>query len=134
MRIAVAVMERSPQAAVCEHLEEAKYLFIVETDQNQVLKVLGCGEDQADLMCAKAAVDENCEAIICGDLRREAFDLLADHMLTRYYGWGATASQAVRLMLDNRLQLIREARDGGRCQGEEHWAELQRTIEALEKK
>ena len=40
----------------------------------------------------------------------------------------------LRMMLDNRLQLIREARNGGHCAGEEHWAELQRTIDTLEKK
>lgn len=134
MRISVAVLERTAQAPVCEHLEDAKYLFIVETDSNEVLKVLSCADGQADLLCAKSTLDENCEAIICGDMDIEAFNLLADHMITRFYGWGATASQAVRLMLDNRLQLIREARNGGHCQGEEHWAELQRTIKALEKK
>ena len=134
MRISVAVMDRTAKAPVCEHLEDAKYLFIVETDQNEVLKVLSCAEGRADLLAAKATVDEGCEAIICGDMDVEAFNLLADNMISRFYGWGATASQAVRMMLDNRLQLIREARNGGHCQGEEHWAELQRTIETLEKK
>ncbi|MBR2782681.1 MAG: NifB/NifX family molybdenum-iron cluster-binding protein [Firmicutes bacterium] len=134
MRIAVAVTERTAKAPVCEHLEEAKYLFIVETDSNEVLKVLSCGEEQADLMCAKATLDENCEAIICGDMDLPAFNLLADHMITRYYGWGANASQAIRMMLDNRLQLIRESRSGGHCEGVDHWADLQRTMEALEKK
>lgn len=134
MLIAVAVTDRTAKAPVCEHLEDAKYLFIVETDRNEVLKVLSCDEGQADLLCAKSTVDENCEAIICGDMDVEAFDLLADNMISRFYGWGATASQAVRMMLDNRLQLIREARNGGHCAGEEHWAELQRTIETLEKK
>lgn len=134
MLIAVAVMERSPQAPVCRHLEEARFLFIVETDSNQVLKVLACEADQADMTCAKATAEENCEAIICGDMDIRPFDLLADHMITRYYGWGATASQAVRLMLDNRLSLIREARNGGHCRGEDHWAELQRTINTLENK
>ena len=99
-----------------------------------MLKVLSCDADQADLLCAKSTVDENCEAIICGDMDVKAFNLLADHMITRFYGWGATASQAVRMMLDNQLQLIREARNGGHCQGEEHWAELQRAIDTLEKK
>lgn len=134
MLIAVAVTDRTAKAPVCEHLEDAKYLFIVETDRNEVLKVLSCDADQADLLCAKSTVDENCEAIICGDMDVKAFNLLADHMITRFYGWGATASQAVRMMLDNRLQLIREARNGGHCEGAEHWAELQRTIDTLEKK
>ena len=134
MRISVAVMDRNAKAPVCEHLEEAKYLFIAETDSNEVLKVLGCDADQADMMCAKATVDEGCEAIICGDMDLQPFNLLADNMITRYYGWGANASQAVRLMLDDRLELIREARNGGRCQGEEHWAELRRSIDTLENK
>ncbi|MBR5429680.1 MAG: NifB/NifX family molybdenum-iron cluster-binding protein [Firmicutes bacterium] len=134
MRIAVAVMDRSAHAPVCEHLEDTKYLFIVETDRNEVLKILTCGEGPADLMCAKAALDEDCEGIICGDMDLEAFNLLADHMISRFYGWGADASQAIRLLRDNRLQLIRESRSGGHCEGAEHWAELQRTIEALEKK
>ncbi|MBO7667087.1 MAG: NifB/NifX family molybdenum-iron cluster-binding protein [Firmicutes bacterium] len=134
MRIAIAVLDRTAKAPVCEHLEEAKHLFIVETDQNEVLKIIDCGSEGADLQCARATLDENCEAIICGDMKLAAFDLLADHMISRYYGWGATASQAVRLMLDNRLQLIREAVDGGHCKGEDHWAELQRTIKALENK
>ena len=134
MRISVAVMDRTAQAPVCEHLEDAKYLFIVETDRNEVLKVLSCAEGRPDLLCAKTTVDESCEAIICGDMDVEPFNLLADNMISRFYGWGATASQAVRMMLDNRLQLIREARNGGHCQGEDHWAELQRTIETLEKK
>ena len=134
MLIAVAVTDNKASSPVCEHLEEAKFLFIVETDENRVLKVLTCDGERPDLVCAQATADENCEAIICGDMGLEAFNLLADRMITRYYGWGATASQAVHLMLDNRLQLIREARDGGRCQGEAHWAELQRTIETLEKK
>lgn len=134
MLISIAVSEATPQAPVAEHLEEAKYLFIVETEENQVLKLLECDEGPADLLCAKSTVDQGCEAIICGDMGLEAYNLLADHMITRYYGWGATASQAVRLMADNKLQLIRESRDGGHCGAEEHWAELQRTVEALENK
>ena len=133
MLIAIAVDERSPQAAVSEHLEEAKFLFIVETEQQQVVKVLEAGPERPDLQWAQATLSQGCEAIICGDIGREAYDLLADNMLTRYYGWGANASQAVRLMADNRLQLIRESRDGGRCQGEDHWAELQRCIDAVNK-
>ncbi|MDO5116486.1 MAG: NifB/NifX family molybdenum-iron cluster-binding protein [Synergistaceae bacterium] len=134
MLISVAVDERSPRGAVSEHLEGSKYLLIVETESKEVVRVLNCKGQDADMKCAQAAIDAGCEAIICGDIGRRAYDLLADNMISRYYGWGADASQAVSLMQDNRLQLIREARDGGHCHGKEHWAELQRCIETLDKK
>lgn len=131
MLIAVAVDERSPHAAVSEHLADAKCLLIVDPEQNQVTEVLEAADGGADLLFAKASAERDCEAIICGDIDKAAFDLLADNMITRYYGWGATASQAVRMMQERRLQLIRQSRQGDHCQGEEHWAELQRSADTL---
>lgn len=131
MLISLAVSAATPQAPVSEHLEQAKYLFIVEADNNQVVRVLECPAEAADIFCARTTIDQGCEAIICGDMSLAAYNLLADNLVTRYYAWGAGASQSVALMKDNRLQLIRESREGGHCKAEAHWQELQRSIDTV---
>ena len=107
MRIAVAAGETQVPAV----FEESTRLCIVETDEKRVLRQLP-GPDP--LGFARAALEEGCEAVACGQITDEAvFEALASQGMTRYMAAGlgvleaARAAEAGRLPIQTRLNEIR---------------------------
>lgn len=122
MRISIAVLEKIPKGKIPEKLADARYLFIVETEQNQVIHIEdGTQSSHPDVDFAKATLKWDCEAIICGaEIEREAFDILADAQVSRFDGFGFNASQVLKQLYLYQLPLIRECRGGTGCQGHQH--------------
>lgn len=61
----------------------------------------------------------DCEAVICGEIERSPFLILAEEgNVTRYNGNGLSAGQALEKMLRYDLPLIKEHLGGGGCPGE----------------
>ncbi len=128
MKIAVAAEAREAKALIPAKLADANYLFIVETDDFAVKTVFPAPEKPPDVYFARMAVEKDCEAIICGDIEEEAFEILAGVGVSRYLGAGENASRAVKLMQARALPLIREyfggpgpeAHQHGVCGGHEH--------------
>ena len=123
MKISVATAGQEARSPVPGELKDAKYLFIVETDRNEVLKVLSCDADQADLLCAKSTVDENCEAIICGQIKKEAFDILYREGISRYDGAGKNVTEALKMLARYELAMITDCIGGSGCVGQKSGGE-----------
>ena len=137
MRISIAVTENTPKGKIPENLADARYLFIVEAEENQVVHIEdGSRSRQPDVDFAKATLSWNCEAIVCGgDIEREAFDILADAQISRYDGYGLHASQVLKQLYLYQLPLIREYRGGPGCQGHSHaQKDCHHTIEEKDEK
>ena len=107
MRIAVAAGE----ALVPPVFEESTQICLVETDEARILRVIP-GPDP--LGFARAALEEGCEAIACGQITDGAvFEALASAGLTRYMAAGldvlaaAKSAEAGTLRIQTRLNEIR---------------------------
>ena len=56
------------------------------------------------------------EALITGEINREPFEVIAEeYCITRYYGGGLKAAEAVRLMNEYRLRIIPDHIGGTGC-------------------
>lgn len=119
MKISLAVSGNQANSLVPERLDQASHLFIADPEKFEVLRIY-CLDDGMgrDIAFAKRTIDEDCEAIICGEIEEQAFELLAKACVSRYLGAGYTASQAVRLINRDQLPLIREYSGGPGCAGE----------------
>jgi predicted Fe-Mo cluster-binding NifX family protein len=119
MKISIAVVGDQARSPIPENLRQATHLFIVDTERFEVLRVLTADEPtDRDVAFARRTIDENCEAIICGEIEKRAFDLLAEACVSRYNGTGFHASQATKLIKGYRLPLIRDHIGGQGCAGE----------------
>ncbi len=118
MKISVATLGWEADALIPSNLLDASHLFIVDVEKFEVVCVLPAAREKRDVAFAEWTVEANCEAIICGEVEREAFELLARACVSRYLGAGETVSCAIRSMNAYRLPLIREYRGGSGCPGE----------------
>ena len=61
--------------------------------------------------------DEDCEAIICGQIKRTAFDILYKEGISRYDGSGKNATQALKALGRYELNMITDCIGGTGCVG-----------------
>ena len=53
-------------------------------------------------------MEHDCEAVICGPMEKEAFEIVAGAGVTRYLGSGHTVQHAYSYMNRYKLELIRD--------------------------
>jgi predicted Fe-Mo cluster-binding NifX family protein len=123
MKIAVATGGREATSLIPAYLAEAEFLFIANMDKFEVVQIYEAEEDTRDLVFARRAVDEDCEAIICGQIEKQAFDILSQACVSRYDGAGKSASEALRLLNLYALPLIRDHIGGEGCVAEKSGGE-----------
>lgn len=113
MKIASATNGNTLEDLVAEEFDNSKFLLIVETE-NMSFEVFSNAEGRggSGLTMAKKVIDSNCEAIISGSIGRPAFEEVALAQVTRYYGAGISTKEALYLMEDNKLQMVREYKGG----------------------
>ena len=110
MKIATAMEAGHVDAVIPAQLEAAECLFIIDVEGFEVLEILSAENDKS-VTFARATIDRDCEAIICGEIPDDAFEILSNACVTRFDGTGLTASQAVRMMNANQLPLFRKIED-----------------------
>ncbi len=132
MKIAVATKGSTLEDRVPDAFEESLFLLIVETDDGSFEAFKNPeGRRGAGMAMAKEVLRHDCEAVICGTIEKEAFELLSTAQVTRYMGSNHRASDALRLMDAYELDIIRvpkgEVYDPNRhnlgpsnCEGHEH--------------
>ena len=118
MNIAIVTTGQTPQATVPARLSDGTYLFIVDVDQFAVTQVLPGPKEKRDVFFAQQTVAYDCEAILCGEIEQEAFEILAKASVSRFDATGETATQAVKKMNASMLPTIRDYKDGPGCAGE----------------
>lgn len=121
MKIAITANGNTLDNLVAEEFERSDFLLIIETDDlsyrvyaNEELKS-GSG-----LAMTKKVIEFNCEAIITGSIEQPAFDELAMYQVTRYFGANHSVMDALNLMEDYKLDIIREYKGGEGMAHEQH--------------
>ncbi len=117
MHIAVVADGPGLDAVVSPAFEAGSWLIVVDTDNDAIVATME-KSDAEGLGFAQAAVDTDCEAVVCGVIEEKAFILLADACITRYDGAGLPARAAVQGAVDNTLPYLRDYEGGSGC--EEH--------------
>jgi hypothetical protein len=119
MRIAFIVDGSDMAASIPDTYESGKYLIIVEAPAGSVLL---CTENATDsgMGSADIILEQDCEAVVSGDFTTgPAFEKLACEGVTRYDGKGLTAKEALALMNEDKLEIIRDYIGGPGCGGEQ---------------
>ena len=118
MNISIVTTGQTLQSTVPAKLAQGTYLFIVDVDQFAVTQVLPGPTQKRDVFFAQQTVEHNCEAILCGEIEQEAFEILANASVSRFDATGETPTQAVKKMNASLLPTIRDYKDGPGCAGE----------------
>jgi len=116
MFVAVSAEGQALTSPVSAKFEECKYVLIVNMDNMDVETIENIGME-TDL--AQKIIDCDCEASITGELSSQTFEMLADACVTRYYGYGHTAKEAIVLMERYALKLIRNVDMSDDCLSEQ---------------
>ena len=119
MKIAIASETEEIDGLVPSTFRESPFLMIIDADKNQIFKVYG-KQDPENLTFARKVVEHDCEAVICGPIEKEAFEILAGAGITRYLGSGHTVQHAYDYMVRYKLDLIRDYIGGPGAGGHSH--------------
>ena len=117
MKIAVATTGNQADCFIPSKFSTPKCPFIVNLNGLAVTHLYEAEPLNRDLTFAQRTVEENCEAIICGEIRKEPFELLAGQGVSRYNGAGKTATEAVKLFINDQLPMITDDIGGSGCPG-----------------
>lgn len=120
MKIAMTMDGNALESSVSSEFDTSPYLLVVRRSEKTVEAI----EKIADLTAQQLAqkiIDLNCEGIITGNFKsQQAFDLLVDACLTRFLGAGLSGQEALELMKQRTLPLIRNFAGTEGCSGDHH--------------
>lgn len=114
MFIAVAADDQSMESLVSEEFISCRYLLIVDMETMD-FKSLENKDDPLGEAMSHKITEYNCEAVITGKLLPHAFDIIAGDCVTRYDGRGYTVKDALVLMDQRGLKLIRNSEGTDYC-------------------
>lgn len=117
-KIAVAVGGNQADSYISKKLSTAKYLFIVDLEEFAVLSIIEAEPIKRDIAFAKKIVEEDCEALICGLINKEAFNILYLAGISRYDGTGMDVTTALKKLGRYELEMIRDHVGGSGCAGD----------------
>ena len=76
MKIAITSDTEEINGLVPANFKESPFLMIIDADRNEIFHIYG-KQDPENLVFARKVVEHDCEAVICGPMEREAFELVA---------------------------------------------------------
>ncbi|MCM1566849.1 MAG: hypothetical protein FNP40_10305 [Dehalobacter sp. 4CP] len=122
MKIAIAADGCDMESKVTAKFADACWLLIVEMDRQRICeKVRRGSQDTENEEFAKIIVQRNCESVICGEIERIPFEILAAAGVTRSLGAGLTIPDAIEH--ENMLELITDHIGGTGHDSHSHHAE-----------
>lgn len=119
MKIAILCENEEINGLVPRFFKDSPFLMIVDADHNQIIKIYG-RRDEENIFFANKVVEHDCEAIICGQIEREPFEIMVARGVTRFNGSGHKAQKAYDYMMQNRLPLIPDYIGGPGLGGHSH--------------
>jgi predicted Fe-Mo cluster-binding NifX family protein len=117
MFIVVAADDQSLESLVSEEFILCKYLLIVDMDKMKFIAVENEGDPLGEVL-ARKITEYNCEGVITGKLTPEAFEIIAGDGVTRFDGRGHSVKEALDLMAQRALKLIRNPEGTDDCGGD----------------
>lgn len=119
MKIAVTADTQEIDGLVPASFRESPFLMIIDADKNEIFHIYG-KQDAENMVFAKKILEHDCEAVICGPIEKEPFELIAGAGVTRYLGSGHTVQKAYHYMNRYQLDLIRDYIGGSGAFGHSH--------------
>lgn len=119
MKIAITADTEEIDGLVPANFKESSFLMIIDADKNEIFHIYG-KQDPENLVFAKKIVEHDCEAVICGPMEKETFEIVAGAGVTRYLGCGHTVQKAYHYMNLYKLDLIRDYIGGPGAFGHSH--------------
>ena len=117
MFIAITADDRSLEGLVSEEFISCRYLLIVDMDNMEFKAIENKGDPFGENLSRKIT-EHKCEAVITGKLTPQAFDIIAGDYVTRYDGRGHSVKDALVLMDQYALKLIRNLEGTDDCCGD----------------
>jgi len=105
MKIAITSDTQEADGIVPKYFKDSEFLMIIDADLNQIIKIYG-KQDPDNLVFARKVLEHDCEAVICGLIEKEAFEIMADEGVTRYNGSGKKVQTAYDYMNRYKLEMI----------------------------
>ncbi len=124
MNIAVTCENEEIRGIVPKLFKDSPFLMIIDADKNQIFKIYG-KQDEDNMVFARKVLEHDCEALICGQLEKEPFELLAGAGVTRYDGSGHTVQKAYDYMNRYKLPWIADYIGGPGAFGHSHSGECE---------
>ena len=118
MRIAAAAKGMDLESIIADRYEESRALLIVETDDLSVVAAYQ-NEDADGTFMGKKIIEYGCEAVVCGIMQKNGFEILANEGVSRYHGAGLKVREGITGSLYNRLPLIPDFEGGTGCGSED---------------
>lgn len=121
MNIAVAAEGKSLDSKVSDEFEGCLYLLIVNMKDSSITVIENeLSERASGENLARAVLAYHCEALITGEIRSPAFNILADAYVTRLFGAGHSVEKALELMEKGSLRIIKNVDGSEKCSGHHH--------------
>lgn len=119
MKIAICCETEDAGGLVAKDFKSSPFLLMIDSEKNVIYHVYG-KQDPENLVFAEKIAAENCEAVICGPIEKEAFEKIAGAGVSRFDGSGHKAQRAYVSFLRNKLPLIRDYIGGPGPVGHSH--------------
>lgn len=119
MNVAVTAEGQTLNDKVSSRFEGCGYVLIVSLPDMGV-RAIAREADMTGEQLAGAVIDADCEALITGALSPEPFERLVKACITRYDGAGYSVGEALGLMENFGLKLIRNLEGTDDCDGDHH--------------
>lgn len=119
MNIAITSEAPDTDALVPLTFKEAKILMIIDADKSEVTHIYR-KIDEENIEMIKKVLEFDCEALICGPLEKEPFEMLVEQGVTRYNGVGHKVCKAYDYMNRYKLDWIADYIGGPGASGHSH--------------
>ena len=119
MKIAICSESEEITGLVPKTFRDAQFLMIINADNNELLQIYP-KEDDRNIGFAEHILEQDCEAVICGPMEQEPFDMIVAAGVTRYDGSSKKVQRAYDYMRRDRLPLIKDYIGGPGPHGHSH--------------
>ncbi len=124
MKIAVTCENMEITGLVPMTFKDSPFLMIIDADKNEIFKIYG-KQDDDNMVFAEKIIEHDCEAVICGPMEKEPFELLVPKGITRYNGAGKKVQKAYDMMNRYQLEWIADYIGGPGAFGHSHSGECE---------
>jgi predicted Fe-Mo cluster-binding NifX family protein len=121
MKIAVTTAQPELDSPVFADFSQTPWLLVVDVEKLTCLPVEHLPVPESDCELARSVLMHRCEAVITGNIDEKAFDILADHGVTRFRAFNMSAKEAIDAMEKRTLGLIRNPDGTDICSGDHHY-------------
>ena len=103
---------------ISDLFSQSSYIQFYDAD-SFVLLSSEARNERSDVELAQLIADKNAEALLCGPLNQDAFDIIAsdENSITRYNAVGMICIDALNAAMNYKLDVIRDPIDGIGCIG-----------------